>query len=158
MLEMYHWQVQKYLDLPYSFKGPNYDIESDARTGYACKKIIECYQKFRSLNEQTLLLVCDLTDFQVFSAAMVLVIHDFKIRELTLDELPDSDWNIIHELSKTLNCIIARRNYEITRQAVDVLAYFWGVYSARRSPPEAGEIVVPYFGKISVTPPGSTKL
>ncbi|KAF2496557.1 hypothetical protein BU16DRAFT_580670 [Lophium mytilinum] len=158
-LEMYHLQTLKYIHLPYNFQSTQGNeqehTESEAQTTHVCRRIIQCYQSFRTMNDQTLLLVCDLLDFQAFSAAMVLVIHQFRYRNSHLSGPPDYDWNLIHEVTKTLTRITATRDCAVSSQSVDVLTYFSDLYYMRGSLTESREIIVPYFGKIRVTHAGS---
>ncbi|KAF2801556.1 uncharacterized protein BDZ99DRAFT_403009 [Mytilinidion resinicola] len=153
-LEMYHLQTLKYIHLPYSFKSAQH-TESEAQTIDVCRRILHCYQNFRTRNDQTLLLVCDLLDFQAFSAAMVLVIHQFRYRNSHMGGPPEYDWNLIHQVTKTLTRITATRDCAVSSQSVDVLTYFSDLYYMRGSLSESREIVVPYFGKIRVTIAGS---
>jgi hypothetical protein len=86
--------------------------------------MVVTYENLRKSSEVALL-ICDLMDFQVFSAAIVLVIHllsqdpNWDINENA------RDWDTVRGLTKTLKQLSEAKSCAVASQAADLLDYLF---------------------------------
>ncbi|KAL2831538.1 hypothetical protein BDW59DRAFT_140256 [Aspergillus cavernicola] len=117
----------------------------------ASRKMIEHYHGLRH-STQGELLICDLMDFQVFSAAIVLVINVLSPTTERNIEQDMEDWSQISGLRQTLDRLSQAMTCSVAKQAADLLNYLYaaGHGTYRDEPYEA---VIPYFGRVRISPP-----
>ncbi|KAL2832322.1 hypothetical protein BJY01DRAFT_253888 [Aspergillus pseudoustus] len=118
----------------------------------AARRMIEHYQGLRR-SSQGALLICDLMDFHVFTGAIVLVV-DLISPMVTERDIRQAkqDWMQVEELIQTFQHLSLAMTCTVAKQAADVLRYLYaaahGFYDG-----EAYEVVIPYFGKVRISPP-----
>ncbi|KAL8690051.1 MAG: hypothetical protein Q9218_004420 [Villophora microphyllina] len=159
--------TRKLLHLPFmlmAIKDKSYEYSREAAVD-SSRQMIELYQHCRR-GETPVLSLCSIEDFQVFTAALVLVINlldpgrgnqqPFNIEEI-------ADWQLIEQITVTLREIATRRGCAV---ALDGSNFLQDVLRSRYDFPKTSnghyEATVPYFGKISLTrrlsSPPSTRL
>ncbi|KAL3471025.1 hypothetical protein BJX99DRAFT_263642 [Aspergillus californicus] len=152
--KFYYNLLLKNAHIPYMLRGSSKNMgnsSSHAIALSASREMIEHYHGLRH-SPQCELLICDLMDFQVFTAAMVLAINLLS-RPVERDAQQDiADWSVIYGLAQTLERLARAMTCSVARQAADVLNYLYaaghGIYSRR----ESFEVVIPYFGKVRISP------
>ncbi|KAL9025803.1 MAG: hypothetical protein Q9196_005439, partial [Gyalolechia fulgens] len=156
----YH-NVRMLLHLPFMLKS-----STDRRYEYSriaalesAREMIATYHLLRH-PVRPLIVVCNVTDFQVFTGAMLLIInllgnHD-PSGETGINR-GSSDWDIIHRLIGTLKRVIegetGHHSDGVAAQAVTVLEDLLKArFCSEYVPPPGGtyQAVIPYFGKISI--------
>ncbi|KAL2812304.1 hypothetical protein BJX63DRAFT_432749 [Aspergillus granulosus] len=120
----------------------------------AARQMIDHYHVLRR-SGQGALLICDLMDFHVFTAAIVLFIH--LISPLALSERDmeqeKQDWAQIQDLIQTFKHLSLAMTCTVAKQAADVLGYLYAAAHGFYYDREPYEVVIPYFGKVRISPP-----
>ncbi|KAH8812288.1 hypothetical protein F5884DRAFT_855590 [Xylogone sp. PMI_703] len=164
-LKLYYWNLVKSVHYPYIFK-PVLDqvCEYNRQTGLdACRKLIEVYRTLRIVSGKEII-VCDLMDYEAFSAALVIVIHLFSQRYTLDPQLAAQDWALVHDMIATERRVTSVMECKVATQAIRVLEYLSAVYHGTYTGPETFETMIPYFGKVrikqfsSLAPTGSSNL
>lgn len=145
---------RKLLHLPFmlkSFKDRRYEL-SKINALESSREMIKYYQIFRSSQS---LFVCNLLDFEILTASMVLVINllsRYKSSD-SFDPLQDeSDWNLISSTLEMFERISVGSSYPVAKQAAEVLRQF----SKARYGCDPNDfdmtyqVVIPYFGKLRI--------
>ena len=148
----YH-NVRKILHLPFmlkSFTDRRYEY-SKAATLESSREMAKYYEILRDL-EAPILSMCDIVDFEAFTAVMVLVLHLLgRSPNCTLDPPQDRrDWDIIYSMTRTMKRVSTEMNSSVAAQAVRILEDFGQArnFDCRSSNNDAYEAVIPYFGKL----------
>lgn len=145
--------VRKLLHLPYMLKStsdPRYEFSRIA-TIDASREMIWAYQELQHL-QSAVLKFCNMSDFLVFSAAMVLIIDLFRKSGRDARQ-EDRDWNLVYSITQNLKQVSERMPCTIARQSARLLEDM----SACRGgctdcdPGQAYEAVIPYLGKVRLT-------
>ncbi|KAI9852708.1 MAG: hypothetical protein M1838_005903 [Thelocarpon superellum] len=144
------------LHLPFMLKSP-----TDRRFEYSriatldsAREMIGYYRVLRDESKPALV-VCNLLDFQAFTAAMVLVLDMLGFAQSSFYHDPtqtERDWDLVEAISSVLNREARRNRCSVAQQGARVLEDFLQV---RHNPCQACEgdtyeAVIPYFGKIRI--------
>ncbi|KAK8108960.1 Fungal specific transcription factor [Apiospora sp. TS-2023a] len=160
-LKITYFQLQKYLHLPYMLQAPHESKFVDSRTAAleACRGMVEAYQVLRD-HKDPLTIICDVMDFQVFSAAMVIIIH---LLSLSQPPAPNStttglheqarDWERVSHTASTLKRVSEVMDCPVAQQAHEVLHHLLQARDGTYSGPQTFEAVIPYFGKLRISRP-----
>ncbi|KAI4288243.1 MAG: hypothetical protein L6R35_002492 [Caloplaca aegaea] len=152
--------VRMLLHLPFMLKS-----STDRRYEYSkiaalesSRDMIDNYHCLRH-PARPLIAVCNVIDFQVFTAAMLLTINLLGASDSSnsSDSEQDSrDWDLVYGLMKDFKKVVigeeSRGNNGVAAQALTVLEDLVKVRSCTEShaPNETYQAVIPYFGKIRV--------
>lgn len=115
------------------------------------RQLIRAYDTFRG-SSQCAMVICDLMDFQAFSAAMVLAIGLISAPPLQSDAYQDAaDWALIEQLIKNLQHVSQAMECSVAEQAAQVLQHIMLAHQGLYSDTEAFETTIPYFGKVRIS-------
>lgn len=148
----YH-NVRKVLHLPFmlkSFTDRRYEYSKVAALESA-REMARHYEIFRD-PDWPILSMCDIVDFEAFTAVMVLVLHLLG-RSPTCSVDPEQerrDWDIIYSITRTMKRVSTEMNSSVASQAVRILEDFGQArnFDCKSSDNDAYEAVIPYFGKL----------
>lgn len=150
LVKIQFYMLQKLLHQPYmlrSFEDDQYK-PSGISACDASREMIQAYLTLRNHNGMKLI-ICDLMDYQVFTAAVVLVI---KLLSSTTPcvHSEESDWNLVRSVMDGLNKVAQAMECSVASQAAQTLEYLTTAYHGTYSGPEQFETVIPYFGKVMI--------
>lgn len=151
-----HWHLtRKLLHLPYMLKSltDNRYEKSQFAALESAMEILLCYQAFRN-NGGDAVVVCDLIDFQSFSAALTIIIY--LLSPLALRAHPQTicnydAWDIIRQVTATLKRVSKLLECHVAGQASHLLEYLTAVHDGTTINTGGYEAMVPYFGRIRIT-------
>ncbi|KUJ11630.1 uncharacterized protein LY89DRAFT_654308 [Mollisia scopiformis] len=150
VLKLQFYMLQKVMHQPYmlkSFEDSQYEPSNSAACD-ASREMIYAYQTLRNHNQMELI-ICDLMDFQVFTAAVVLVIkHLWGPTPCAFRE--KGDWELVQSVTASLKKVASRMECNVAGQAFEILEYLTTAYSGTYSGPGQFEAVIPYFGKVKI--------
>lgn len=151
---MYH-NVRKLLHLPFMLKtstDPRYQFSRLAALE-SSRAMIEAYQVLRNF-ERPVLTVCNIVDFQTFTAGMIILIDLLGYSKYSLghdDEQKTKDWEMVDGLTQSFKRLSEEKPCSVATQAARVLE---DLCNARGRHPEMSEdvyeAVLPYFGRIRI--------
>ncbi|CAI6337940.1 unnamed protein product [Periconia digitata] len=156
--------VQMFLHMPYLLQDPAPSLTSYSvrRTLDASRQIIHNVSFFREVCDEYM---CEVLDFQLFSAAMLLILgllfnrqKSNEIPTLVSDESPDweqidTSLKCLHRTNKILGCTVAKQGAE-TLQAVIAVCHPEGHQAPQSSFPNDPLVVtIPYFGRVKINYP-----
>ena len=156
MAKFWYHNIRRLLHLPFmlqSLSASGYEYSRIA-TLNSSRTMIRCFRTLRN-SQRPVLIVCNMVDYQAFTAAMTLAINLFQHTEQPRHDLEDQerDWEIIHEFQQDLQKISKERPCSVASQASKLLE---NIYEARQGRSDRSndtyEVVIPYFGKVRVGP------
>ena len=154
-ITMYH-NVRKLLHLPFmlkSFTDKRYDYSRNICM-QSSREMIKAYRILRDFN-RPILTLCNLVDFVVFTAAMVIVLdlfsHCVPSSKFDLEE-EQSDWKIIEGIAWEFERVSRLQNCSVATQASRLLG---DILEGRRQGCDGSDCgdcdaVIPYFGRIKL--------
>jgi hypothetical protein len=116
----------------------------------ASRKMIGCYQTIRNGSDQSIIM-CDLMGFQVFTAAVTIVINllaqssECSVRQQT------EDWELVQCTARSLKHVSKEMECAVAGQAAQLLDYLLEVRHGLYTGPEGYQAVIPYFGKVKIS-------
>ncbi|PQE26929.1 hypothetical protein CJF31_00003651 [Rutstroemia sp. NJR-2017a BVV2] len=143
-----YFQLHKYLHLPYMLKATaegNF-VDSRRPAVEASRKIMEAYQTLRGHNS-SMTILCDLMDFQVFSAVIVIIINLLSEPASNPSQEQTRDWELVSYTTRTLEHVAKVMECEVARQAAQLQQYILQAHEGVYAGPQSYEAVIPYFGK-----------
>jgi hypothetical protein len=144
---LYH-NTRKLVHLPLMLRAmtdPRYDF-SRVATLESSREMVRIYQILRD-PEISAISVCNTVDFQVFTAAMVWVVHLLSDTNRAGQKI-DGDWEIVQDATHIFKRAAEDGRCNVAAQAATLLQAF----SEARWGGNSFQAVVPYFGKIRITP------
>lgn len=155
VIKLKYHNIRKLLHLPFMLKAytdHRYD-RSRLATLESARDMIKVYQILRD-EKRSVLKMCDMVDFQVFTAAIILVIdllghsrasthHDSQQQE--------RDWEKVYGITQDLKRVSLAMTCNVAEQAARLLEDFYNAhhgYSA--SGEKTYEATIPYFGKLRI--------
>ncbi|KAK9329112.1 hypothetical protein V1520DRAFT_187867 [Lipomyces starkeyi] len=149
--KMYFFQLQKTIHLPNMLKGfddPNIQT-SRKMTIDACRNLVAAYEVLRN-SSKSALVICDLMDFIVFSAALIIALQ-LLTQPSSRDTARDADdWNIITHLAQTFRQLAGTIECSVAKQAATLLEYLHAVHRGTYVGPEEYAAIIPWFGKVRI--------
>ena len=155
VMKMKYHNIRKLLHLPFmlkSYEDPRYDC-SRLICLESAREMIKIYRTMRD-EERPLLKMCDMMDFQAFTAAMILVVELLARSQFSVHYDPQqetSDWNTVNSIIRDFKRISATMVCSVPEQAAHLLEDF---YITHHDPTTAHQTVyqatIPYFGKLRV--------
>ncbi|KAI0872226.1 hypothetical protein GGS24DRAFT_24500 [Hypoxylon argillaceum] len=151
-IQITYFQLQMYLHLPNMLKATpesNF-IDSRVATLEACRGMVNAYQALRSHKDPTVV-ICDVMDFQVFSAVLVIVID--LLSRPPPDSLQDQadDWQLVSLTAASLKHVSKVMDCAVAQQAAQLLEYLLQARNSTYAGPQTYEAVIPYFGKVRIS-------
>ncbi|KAK1756419.1 hypothetical protein QBC47DRAFT_379919 [Echria macrotheca] len=118
----------------------------------ASRALINAYLSLRSYGRGTFV-VCELLDFQAFSAGIVLMMNLLSPASHTggvADDGGGEDWRLTEALTTSLRRTDSLMQCAVARQAAEVLGLLAQAARGAYSGPEKYDVVLPYFGRITI--------
>lgn len=155
-VKLIYYQLQKFLHLPYMLKSPVDKRFENSRVSAleASRKMIGCYQTLRNGSGQSII-ICDLMDFQVFTAAVTIVINLLSQSSECSVHQQDEDWELVQCTARSLKDVSIKLECAVAGQAAQLLEYLLEVHHGLYTGPESYQAVIPYFGKVKISQPKS---
>ncbi|KAK3045605.1 hypothetical protein LTR09_012825 [Extremus antarcticus] len=155
VMKMKYHNTRKLLHLPSmlkSYEDPRYDF-SRVTCLESAREMIRIYRTMRD-EARPLLKMCDMMDFQAFTATMVLVVGILGHSQLSVHYRPQqdaSDWDTVNSIiqdfkrvSRTMVCCVAE-------QAAHLLEdFYFHHHSHTIAAQTVYEATIPYFGKFRI--------
>ncbi|KAN0113280.1 hypothetical protein V8E51_006231 [Hyaloscypha variabilis] len=154
ILKIEFYAGQKLLHLPYMLKSSvdnNYEY-SRLRALDACREIIKAYQIVRQ-HPRLNLTICDLMDFQAFSAAVVLVINQLNQSSHLETHQESSDWDLVHDVKRSLKMVSEAMECTVAGQGYDVLQHLSTFRTGAYAGPDHYDVTIPMFGRVKISRP-----
>ena len=152
--------LRKLLHLPFMLKAI-----TDSRYQFSREMALEASREmiriYKILRDPicTLLLVCNIEDFQVFTAVMVLVVDLLGNSQSLGTQRSEHDWDIVQTATGMFKLVSEERGCTVAAQSARVLE---DLTQARYDFPQTGEdiydVVIPYFGRVTITRQAPTTL
>ncbi|KAI9739952.1 MAG: hypothetical protein M1818_005008 [Claussenomyces sp. TS43310] len=156
--KIFYYHLRKMLHLPYMLKS-SVDGEYEGSRVAALessREIIKCYQVLRG-HGGSAFIVCDLMDFQAFTAALVIIIDLLsQVSQYNSHEEP-RDWELVHSVISHSKMISSRMECNVASQAAQLLEYLSMASRGSYFGPETYEAVIPYFGKVRISRPAASR-
>lgn len=149
-MKMHFHHLRKLLHLPYVFSRPNdkrYEYSKTAALE-ASRDLIKSYHDLRQGSEPAVI-NCDLLDFQVFTAAVLVVVN--LLSGTKRDVIQETiDWKVVHDTSNVLKHVSETMSCKVAAQSYQLLDYLSNAYHGNFVSNIAYEAEIPYFGKIKI--------
>ncbi|KAF4624037.1 hypothetical protein G7Y89_g14136 [Cudoniella acicularis] len=158
VVKMYYHQLCKFLHLPYMLKSSQNRKFENSRisTLEACREMIKCYQTLRGTRGSELM-ICDVMDFQIFSATIVIVIDLLSRSSTPKTSQDDEDWALVKGVTRCVKWFSQEMGCTVASQSAQLLEYLSTVPDGTASNPDGYEAVIPYFGKVRINPISTTQ-
>jgi hypothetical protein len=154
IMKMQFYSFRKMLHLPYMLKSAideNYQYSRLAALD-ASREIIRAYQTVR-VHPDLAISICDVFDFQAFTAAVVLSIDLLSQTSQLETHQEASDWGLIHDLTRSLKSVSEAMECIVAGQAAQLLKILSSFRHGSYSGPENYEVVIPMFGRVRINHP-----
>jgi hypothetical protein len=153
-LKLWCHNLPNLIYLPFFTKAiANCDNRATALAGLtASRGLVRCYRILRDA-KRPVLRMCNLIDFQAFTAGMIIV---FAL----LEQCPsccDSDWEIVSELIRVLDRTATEIPNGVATQAARLLRELRGFRERESDSDETFQAVVPYLGKTKFRIPKTSR-
>ncbi|KAK9235023.1 hypothetical protein V1525DRAFT_421703 [Lipomyces kononenkoae] len=149
--KMYFFQLQKTLHLPNMLKAfgdPNLHTSRNIVIE-ACRNVVSAYEVLRN-SSKSALVICDLTDFTVFSAALIITIHLLTPPSSRSTARDADDWDVVTHLAQTFRQLAGTIECSVATQAATLLEYLYGAHHGTYVGPEEYAVFIPWFGKVKI--------
>ena len=145
--------IRKHLHMPFMLKA----LADDKRYEYnrwaaleASRKMIKIYKVLRD-KSRPILSICNTEDFQVLTAALVLVVNLLSPQAVGVHCIA-ADWELIQNIKGIFARISQERGCSVASQGEGLLeAALKARYSLSQTDTCSFEAIVPYFGRISLS-------
>jgi hypothetical protein len=154
ILKIGFFSGQKMLHLPYMLKSSpdnNYEY-SRLQALDAGREMIKGYQAVRQ-HPELMLTICDLMDFQAFTAAVVLVIDLLNQPSQLETHQEASDWNLVHDVTKSLKLVSEAMECTVAGQAQHLLEHLSTFRDGAYKGPDNYQVIIPMFGRVKINRP-----
>ena len=154
-VKLYYHNLTKLTHLPYMLKSSSSPLDkkyehSRFAAVSAARSMITAWQQLRDCSGDAMI-ICDLMDFLVFTAAIVVVLN------LLSPSCPDaihqqaSDWELVHDVTRDLRHVSRGMDCNVASQAATLLQYLSAAQRGIYEGPEVYEAVIPYFGAVRIS-------
>jgi hypothetical protein len=150
--KLFYHNLCKLTHLPYMLKShldPQYEHHRLAALS-AAREMITAWQQLRECSGDALI-ICDLMDFEVFTAAIVLVLNLLSPSCTDPIHQQASDWERVHETTSNLQHVSGEMDCNVASQAATLLEYLSAAHQGIYDGPEIYEAVIPYFGSVRIS-------
>jgi hypothetical protein len=159
LIDIYHRQITKILyflsimmvHLPFMLKASTDRKHEHNRISAlnAAREVITNYSFLRQVADAEYI-ICEVLDFQVFSAGMILLINLFSHPPLSAQENTDEDLKLTEALAEALQRTASLMHCDVARQGSHVLNLLMQVHRGSYKGPDRFVGVLPYFGKVKI--------
>jgi hypothetical protein len=159
ILKIEFFASQKMLHLPYMLKSSldnNYEY-SRLQALDACRETIKAYQMVRE-HAGLKLTICDVMDFQAFTAAVVLVIDLLNQSSQLETHQEASDWDLVHNVTSSMELVSKATECTVAGQALHLLEHLSTFRNGAYAGPDNYEATIPMFGRVRINRPKSRTL
>ncbi|KAE9375159.1 hypothetical protein N431DRAFT_436676 [Stipitochalara longipes BDJ] len=159
VLKIEFYAGQKMLHLPYMLKSSpdnNYEY-SRLQVLDACREMIKAYQIVRQ-HPQLNLTICDLMDFQAFTAAVVIIIDLLNQSSQLETHQEASDWNLVHDVKRSLKLVSVAMECTVAGQGFYLLEHLASFRNGAYAGPDNYDVTIPMFGRVKISRPKSRKV
>lgn len=150
VIQSLYYQAVMTLHMPYMWKSSE-ELKFDHNKRAvleASREMIKSYRMFRSRGGAEII-ICDMMDFLVFSAAIVLVI-DLLSRSSGCIYQEAEDWGLVQNVTLHLDKVARGVECFVAGQASQLLEYLSMAHEGRYLGPDSYKAVIPYFGKVRI--------
>ncbi|KAH8705247.1 hypothetical protein BGW36DRAFT_367181 [Talaromyces proteolyticus] len=150
---MYLMQLKKNLYLPdvlTALQNPEASQTHREHAVQACREMVSAYKVLRN-SSKSALVICDLMDFIVFSAALVLALHLLAPPGSRNSSRDADDWAIITHLTLTFRQLSRAIECSVAKQAATLLEYLYAAHHHQYAGPEEYVAVIPWFGRVKIS-------
>lgn len=155
----WHYQARAYLHLPFMLQSPSSSEFNCNRAVCisASREVVKVYIRMRELAGGRINL-CRVVDFQVFTAAVVVVLGLLGYRPTCVPRSyseETEDWNLVYRTMEILKVVSAEPDNLVAAQCFQALEALVSLANGRFSAngeASAHKIFIPYFGIIKVAP------
>jgi hypothetical protein len=150
--KLFLWKLKElsyFPDMLKALEKPHSSQNSRERAVEACRNMISAYEVFRN-SSKSALVICDLMDFLVFNAALVITIHLLASSSSRNTARDAEDWGIITHLIQTLQQLSRAIECSVADQSATLLQYIYTAHHGIYEGPEEYAAVIPWFGKVRI--------
>lgn len=150
--KLYYWRLKELSYFPGMLKAlenPHSCQHNREKTVEACRNMISAYEVLRN-SSKSALVTCDLMDFIVFNAALVLTVHLLAPSSSRNTAREADDWCIITHLIQTLRQLSRVIECSVAEQSATLLQYIYTAHHGTYEGPEEYTAMVPWFGKVKI--------
>ena len=150
VVQLWFYSVRNLIHLPFLLKSlthSEYSL-SVGESLASSRAIIKCYKALRD-ERRPVLRVCNIVDFQVFTAAMIMVLCLLGSPSYESQQRED-DWRTIYSLMQVLNRVSHDNPDGVATQASHLLKSLCVFRDTSSKTNESFQAVVPYFGKMRI--------
>lgn len=150
--KLYYWRLKELSYFPgmlEAVENPHSCQENRGKAIEACRNIISAYEVLRN-SSKSALVICDLMDFLVFNAALVLTIHLLAPSPSRNTARDVDDWGIITHLIETLRQLSRVIECSVAEQSATLLKYIYTAHHGTYEGPEEYAAMIPWFGKVKI--------
>jgi len=162
LIDIYNRQITKVLyflsimmvHIPFMLKASTDRKHKHNRTSAvnAAREVITNYSLLRQVADAEYI-ICEVLDFQVFSAGMILLINLFSHPPLSAQEDTNEDLRLTEALAEALQRTASLMHCDVARQGSHVLTLLTQVHRGSYEGPDRFVGVLPYFGKVKISLP-----
>ncbi|KAI1621715.1 hypothetical protein EDD37DRAFT_567093 [Exophiala viscosa] len=149
-IKLAYYSLCKIVHLPYMLKSATerkFEISRIAALE-ASRELIKTHRMLRRHSGPESIMICDVLDFQAFSAAVVIVIDLLSVSTTRHVRDEAEDWELVHGVRKDLRNVSEVLNCSVASQAAKVLEWLSqareGTWSGSRT------CIIPYFGRVKI--------
>ncbi|EXJ88985.1 hypothetical protein A1O3_02049 [Capronia epimyces CBS 606.96] len=155
-LKLAYFQLQKMLHLPYMLQPTAERSFIDSRTPAleASREMVKAYRMLRNYTSP-MIIMCDLMDFQVFSAVLVIILNLLSQGQPPSNNPQDQtrDWELVLYATTALKHVSEVMECAVARQASQLLQHLLQAHNDSYTGSHTYEATIPYFGKVRISRP-----
>ena len=153
-IKITYFQLLKYLHLPYMLTPTPESSYVNSRLSAveASREMVTAYQTLRR-HIDPMVIMCDLMDFQVFSAILIIIIDLLSHESSSTLEDQTRDWELVSYTTAILKNVSQIMECAVAGQAARLLQYILQAHDGLYSGPQSYEAIIPYFGKVRISRP-----
>ena len=155
VVKMKYHNVRKLLHLPFMLKSYT-DLRYDSSRLICLESAREMIKVYRTMRDEKrpVLKMCDMMDFQAFTAAMVLVVDLLGHSQFSAHYHPQqeaSDWETVRSITQDFKRVSKIMVCSSAEQSAHLLEDFYAAHHVNPAPEKTTyEAVIPYFGSLRI--------
>ncbi|KAI7762160.1 hypothetical protein LZL87_014209 [Fusarium oxysporum] len=159
-IKVQYFLITKMLHLPFMLNADAGYEYSRVSAVDASRSLIAAYLSLRNCS-RGLFVICESLDFQAFSAGITLLIRLLSLtpgERSSDDNNNGEDWPLLEALTVGLRRTASVMHCNVARQAAEVLGLLTQAARGTYAGPERYNVILPYFGKLTITLPQHLKI